>query len=62
MLKEKRKNLRISQKEAAKILGINNSYLSLIESKKRKNLKIDLIEKICKLYKITIDDFLNWLN
>ncbi len=62
MLKEKRKNLRISQKEAAKILGINNSYLSRIESKKRKNLKIDLIEKICKLYKITIDDFLNWLN
>ena len=36
MLKEKRKNLRISQKEAAKILGINNSYLSLIESKKEK--------------------------
>lgn len=62
MLKSKRKLLRISQKEASRILNIDNTYLSLIESKKRTNLKIELIEKICKLYKIELSYFLNWLN
>ncbi|MEG2787378.1 MAG: helix-turn-helix transcriptional regulator [Romboutsia sp.] len=62
MLKEKRKMLRISQKEASKILNIDNTYLSLIESRKRTNLKIELIEKICFLYKIEIHMFLEWLH
>lgn len=62
MLKQKRKALRISQKDASRILNIDNTYLSLIESKKRTNLKIDLIEKICKLYKIELTYFLNWLH
>ena len=62
MLKSKRKLLRISQKEASRILNIDNTYLSLIESKKRTNLKIELIEKICKLYKIELSYFLDWLN
>ncbi|CEN21277.1 helix-turn-helix domain-containing protein [Paraclostridium sordellii] len=61
MLKQKRKILRISQKEASKILNIHNTYLSLIESRKRTNLKIELVEKICKLYQIEISFFLNWL-
>jgi transcriptional regulator with XRE-family HTH domain len=61
MLKEKRKILRISQKEASKILNIDNTYLSLIESRKRTNLKIELVEKICKLYKVDISYLLNWL-
>lgn len=62
MLKSKRKSLRISQKEASRILNIDNTYLSLIESRKRTNLKIELVEKICKLYKIEIKFFLDWLN
>lgn len=61
MLKTKRKSLRISQKEASKILKIDNTYLSMIESKKRTNLKIELIENICNLYQIDIFYFLNWL-
>lgn len=61
MLKAKRKSLRISQKEASKILKIDNTYLSMIESKKRTNLKIELIENICNLYEIDIFYFLNWL-
>lgn len=62
MLRERRKLLRISQKEASRILNIDNTYLSLIESRKRTNLKIELVEKICKLYKIELNLFLNWLN
>lgn len=61
MLKSKRKSLRISQKEASRILNIDNTYLSLIESRKRTNLKIELIEKICKLYQLDIFYFLTWL-
>lgn len=62
MLKSKRKSLRISQKEASKILKIDNTYLSMIESRKRTNLKIALIENICNLYQIDIFYFLNWLH
>lgn len=62
MLKSKRKSLRISQKEASRILNIDNTYLSLIESRKRTNLKIELVKKICKLYKIEIETFLYWLS
>lgn len=61
MLKTKRKSLRISQKEASKILRIDNTYLSMIESRKRTNLKIELIENICNLYQIDIYNLLNWL-
>ncbi|CEQ00522.1 Helix-turn-helix domain [[Clostridium] sordellii] len=62
MLKSKRKSLRINQKEASKILKIDNTYLSMIESKKRTNLKIELIENICKLYKIDLSYFIIWLH
>lgn len=61
MLKAKRKSLRISQKEASRILRIDNTYLSMIESRKRTNLKIELIENICNLYQIDIYSLLNWL-
>lgn len=62
MLKTKRKSLRITQKEASKILRIDHTYLSMIESKKRTNLRIELVENICKLYQIDISFFLNWLH
>lgn len=62
MLKEKRKKLRITQKQASRILNIDNTYLSLIESRKRTNLKIDLVEKICSLYQVDIHVILDWLH
>ncbi|GAA0106731.1 hypothetical protein UT300013_33550 [Paraclostridium sordellii] len=62
MLRLKRKRLKITQIEASKILGIDNSYLSLIENHKRCNLNKDLIKKICLLYQIELTFFLSWLN
>ena len=62
MLRIKRKKLMISQVKASKILGIDNTYLSLIENKKRCNLDHDLVKKICILYKISIDDFMYFIN
>ena len=61
MLRSKRKARRLSQKEAARMLNIKNTYLSLIETKKRTNLKIELIDKICKFYDIELQSFLEWL-
>lgn len=62
MLRLRRKKLMITQKEASKILGIDNTYLSLIENHKRCNLNKDLVRNICLLYQIEISFFLNWLH
>lgn len=62
MLRIKRKKLMMSQKKASKILGITNTYLSLIENKKRSNLSDDLIKRICDLYNISNDEFMLFLN
>lgn len=62
MLRIKRKKLMITQMKASEILGIDNTYLSLIENKKRCNINNDLINKICTLYKISMDDFMYFIN
>ncbi|MFR9071112.1 MAG: helix-turn-helix domain-containing protein, partial [Paraclostridium sp.] len=49
MLRLKRKKLMLSQIDASKALGINNTYLSLIENKKRVNLNNALFSQICLL-------------
>ncbi len=62
MLRLKRKKLMLSQSDASKILGIDNTYLSLIENKKRFHISDDLFYKICLLYKISVDDLNLFLN
>ncbi|GIM32990.1 helix-turn-helix domain-containing protein [Paraclostridium bifermentans] len=62
MLRLKRKKLMLSQIDASKTLGINNSYLSLIENKKRVRLSQKLTYKICLLYEISSEDLNMFLN
>lgn len=62
MLRIKRKKLRISQRNASSILGITNSYLSMIENKKRVNLNDALIKKICILYQVSKEELILFLN
>lgn len=62
MLRLKRKKLMISQIEASRVLGINNTYLSLIENKKRIRLSKILSYKICLLYDISQEDLNIFLN
>lgn len=62
MLRLKRKKLMLSQIDASKSLGINNTYLSQIENKKRFNISDDLFLKICTLYKVSSDELKVFLN
>ncbi|WP_416906691.1 helix-turn-helix transcriptional regulator [Paraclostridium sordellii] len=61
MLKLKRKSLRLSQRNAAKLLNISRNTLSSIENKKCTDLHLDLANRICKLYRLDLDNLINWL-
>lgn len=62
MLKIKRKALRLNQDYVSNYLNISRHKLSEIENKHDTDLKISLIYKICKLYKLDLLEFLDWLN
>lgn len=62
MLRLKRKKLMLSQIDASKAFGINNTYLSLIENKKRVKLNNALFLQICLLYKISSEELKTFLN
>lgn len=62
MLRLKRKRLMLSQMNASRILGIDNTYLCLIENKKRFNISDDLFFKICILYQLSSDELKLFLN
>lgn len=62
MLRLKRKRLMLNQTKASRVLGINNTYLSLIENKKRFNISDDLFFKICTLYQVSSDELEVFLN
>ncbi|OXX82646.1 hypothetical protein AVM15_17175 [Paraclostridium benzoelyticum] len=61
MLRLKRKKLMLSQIDVSKALGINNTYLSLIENKKRIHLNNLLFSKICDIYRISPEDLKEFL-
>lgn len=61
MLRSKRKSLRLTQEKASKLLGISESFLSLIENKHYTNLNLSLMTRICEFYHFDIDKFIKWL-
>lgn len=58
-LKEARKASKMTQGEAAKKLGITNTTLSNWENDVSKP-DVDMIKKICKLYKVNPNDLYDW--
>lgn len=62
MLRLKRKRLMLNQTNASIVLGIDNTYLSQIENKKRFNISDDLFLKICTLYKVSSEELKLFLN
>lgn len=62
MLRLKRKKLMLSQIDASKALGINNTYLSLIENGKRIHIDKNLFFRICLLYRISDEELKFFLN
>lgn len=62
MLRLKRKKLMLSQIDASKVLGINNSYLSRIENKRIVNINNCLFFDMCLLYQISSEELKVFLN
>lgn len=62
MLRLKRKRLMLNQTNASIVLGIDNTYLSQIENRKRFNISDDLFLKICTLYKVSSEELKVFLN
>ena len=60
MLRLKRNKLMLSQIDASKVLGINNTYLSLIENGKRIDIDKKLFFRICLLYRISDEELKNF--
>jgi len=54
-LRERRELYGMSLKQAAKILGISNSLLSMIENGKRV-ATVKVAKRICKFYGMTLDE------
>lgn len=56
-IKELRTNkLKITQEEFAKVLGVDRTYLSRVESGKQ-NITISTLETICNKLQISFSDF-----
>lgn len=51
-LRKLRKNKGISLTQASDMLGVLPSYLSAVESGRKKNLRQETVEKICKVFNI----------
>ena len=60
MLKDKRKNLGISQKYMAKKLNVSQSYYSKVESGKFNNVTIEIIIKISIELKLEPEEVFNY--
>lgn len=57
-IKKLRKDSGMSQEELAGKLGISRSYFSKIENDQR-GLSIDIMQKICRIFNISMDEFFN---
>lgn len=52
----------LSQIDASKVLGVNNSYLSRIENKRVVNINDYLFFEMCLLYQISSEELKVFLN
>lgn len=60
MIRKQRLLLKLTQKKLASKLGISRSYLSKIENKEFKNVKLSLLKRIAKELNIDLNNLLKW--
>lgn len=61
MIREKRLNMKMTQKELARKLRVDKSYISKIENKQISNISLNLVFRICNILEIDILDFINFI-
>jgi transcriptional regulator with XRE-family HTH domain len=59
-LKEERQKSGLTQEMVAEFIGVSARYYQMLESKKPTAVKIDLIEKLARAFKITLSKLLNF--
>lgn len=60
MIRKQRLLLKVTQKKLASKLGISRSYLSKIENKEFKNVKLNLLEHIAEELNLDLNYLLVW--
>ena len=61
MIREKRLNMKMTQKELARKLRVDKSYISKIENKQISNISLNLILKLSKILELHILELIYFL-
>lgn len=61
MIREKRLNMKMTQKELARKLRVDKSYISKIENKQISNISLNLILKLFKILELDILELIDFL-
>lgn len=61
MIREKRLNMKMTQKELARKLRVDKSYISKIENKQISNISLNLILKLSKILELDILELIHFL-
>lgn len=61
MIREKRLNMKMTQKELARKLRVDKSYISKIENKQINNISLNLILKLSKILELDILELIDFL-
>ena len=61
MIREKRLNMKMTQKELARKLRVDKSYISKIENKQISNISLNLILKLSKVLELDILELIYFL-
>lgn len=61
MIREKRLNMKMTQKELARKLRVDKSYISKIENKQINNISLNLILKLSKILELDILELIYFL-
>lgn len=61
MIREKRLNMKMTQKELARKLRVDKSYISKIENKQISNISLNLILKLSKILELDILELIDFL-
>jgi transcriptional regulator with XRE-family HTH domain len=54
MIKRRRTELGISQRELAKRVGVSDAYITQLETRERINPTLDVLKKLAKALKVTV--------
>jgi len=58
MIKQRRMELRLSQRALAKQVGVSDAYITQLETRERTNPSLEVLKKLAKALKVTVSELL----